>query len=300
MLLALIYLGNVLRNKKPFVCERSVGSRVKRFLFSLFIFIPLAVQATNLEFMDTDILRSLQAALGDVDAQALLGPQDASVNNDVIASLHAAKKRFASINFYQDYIAKYYPKALVITNHFFAAMTPEAVEAALKDIVMVFADRPFFYFVNDKKKFKITAYWECIVDQLSLINEFLCIAFINQDRSISFVDDAETVGINAYQPIKREWLFDWLLAPEKKVLFDFYALCFDYTVKLFNEGILLPDFVQATRYLGELEWIAEKLRGSIYESDYAESIKTAKELYDLLKQRMGLTNNQFEGQNDWV
>ncbi len=283
---------------------------MKRFLLFVLCFISLFAQASAQpgdmffypEFddsgsMNIDLLRSLQAALGDVGAQALVEqPQIQSVN----AEMGVAKACFATINFHQDYLSKYYPKALVITNHFFAAMTPEAVEAALNDIVILLADRPFFYFMNDQKKFKVTAYWECIVDQLSLINEFLCIAFINQDRSISFTDDAEKIGFNAYQLTKREWLFDWLIAPGKKIIFDFYALCFDYTIKLFNEGILLPDFVQATRYLGELEWLAEKLRGSIYESDYAESIKTAKELYDLLKQRMGLTNNQFEGQYDWA
>ena len=244
----------------------------------------------------------MQAALGDIDAQALFEQQQKTVfgvEESPSVLPDPVKTRFAHINFYQEYLAKYYPKALVITNHFFAAMTPEAVEAALQDIVMLLADRPFFYFMNDQKKFKVTAYWECIVDQLSLINEFLCIAYINKDRSISFTDDAEQTGFNAYKPIKRDWLFDWLLAPGKKVIFDFYALCFDYTIKLFNEGILLPDFTQATRYVGELEWLAEKLRGSIYESDYAEHIKTVKELYDLLKQRMGLTNNQFEEHNDW-
>ena len=47
-------------------------------------------------------------------------------------------------------------------------MTPDQIAKALEDIVDMFTQEPWFYFV-DKQQCYIAFYWEYILDQLSFI-----------------------------------------------------------------------------------------------------------------------------------
>ena len=75
--------------------------------------------------------------------------------------------------FYQEYLAKYYPKVFVIRSRFFAQMTLDQMTGALQEIVDVFTEKPWFYFVDKQENFVVVRYWEYIVDQLSFVSDFL-------------------------------------------------------------------------------------------------------------------------------
>ena len=70
------------------------------------------------------------------------------------------------------------------------------------------------------------------------------------------------------------------------VHYNLYALCFDYWVKLFLEGILNKDLQQSYRYHDDLRIIMERLESSQYESERRENMKTYKDLLELLKQKI--------------
>ncbi|MCB9493410.1 MAG: hypothetical protein H6679_03985 [Epsilonproteobacteria bacterium] len=78
------------------------------------------------------------------------------------------------------------------------------------------------------------------------------------------------------------------------VIFRFYALCFDYLIKLFNEGIMFKDTIMANKYQAELNYVMGKLRGSSFESDYQEALKTCRELYQLLELHLGVDKDEEE------
>ena len=202
-------------------------------------------------------------------------------------------QRQRHFEFYRDYLAKYYPKAFVITEGLFPFMTPESVEAGLAKIVEIFAYKPWFYFLNKPQGFKITRYWELIVDQLSWISDFLGKAYVDtaagkimvpsEDEELLWFFSFSSMFADKDSAAHKKPLLEWLTTSGKTVVYTFYALSYDYVVKLFNEAILLSDQRTAKKYFSELEWIAKKIHGSQYEADYQEHIKTAQELLDLLK-----------------
>lgn len=209
-------------------------------------------------------------------------------------------------DFYRDYLSKYWPKAFVICEQIFTALTPDQVEAALRDLVVVFTEQTWFYFANKPHGFKITHYWELIIDQLSWISEFVSRAYIDKvTNKVYLPSDADEsrmidfmLKTNSFAPKNddAELLFDYLTQPGKTVVDDFYAMCFDYVIKLFNEGILLQELRQATTFSAELKAVSEKLRGSKYEAEYHEHMKTAEELFAGLKEKKA-TNSNFA--SDW-
>lgn len=205
-------------------------------------------------------------------------------------------------DFYKAYICKYYPKVFVIRS-LFEFMRPENLEIALCDITMLLSQDPWFYFVNDKKKFKTPMYWEFIVDQCSFIDDFLRRAKVDLDNDLIIAPHQErdgydmennsrsTMRMMTGNPAHQNLLLYLKKTPQAYV-FDFYALCFDYLIKLFNEGILIRNMTQAQRYLYELEYVLERLKGSRYEAIYQEALKTSKELMAKLKKI--LTAHQLE------
>jgi hypothetical protein len=226
------------------------------------------------------------------------------MSDDTDAFAQLKKVQQARFDFYKDYLAKYYPKAFVICEQFFVGMTPDAVEKALQQVIDVFTDQPWFYFVNKPEGFSIAHYWEFIFDQLSWLSEFLNRAAVDAKLEGVFLPDIQDdwwFGMSMFASQNDQegysFLSDILTAPGKTTIYNFYALCFDYTVKLFNEGIFLTDSNQAALYYAELEFLAEKLRGSYYEADYQESLKTAKELLLLLKQKISAEriNDMMDG-----
>lgn len=189
-------------------------------------------------------------------------------------------------NFYKDYLMKYYPKVFAM-RQLFTCMKPKELERCLHEVTMLFARTPARYFMNNEKDCKVTAYWEHIVDQCSFISDFLKRARVDLVTKEILIRKGSLYSYyRPYSPLsqnKTYSLFAYLKRFANGYIFDFYALCFDYLIKLFNEGILLRDLKQTQRYLYELEFVAGKLRESRYESEYQEAVRICKELTDKLK-----------------
>lgn len=189
-------------------------------------------------------------------------------------------------DFYQNYLMKYYPKVFAM-RQIFTCMKPEEIETCLHEVTMLFARTPARYFVNKESDCKITNYWEHIVDQCSFINDFLKKARVDLVTQEVLIRTGSLYGgYGFYSPLsinKTQGLYFYLQKLPNGYVFDFYALCFDYLVKLFNEGILLRDLKKTQRYLYELEYVVGKLRASGYESEYQEAVRICKELNEKLK-----------------
>lgn len=277
---------------------------LQRYIISLLYFLWLpAIAANNSlptpEHQTEMMLQAFAQMLADEKVQQMFDTQlqqkqERSDNQDISSVTDQQRKE--RFDFYHDYVLKYYPRAFVITNQIFAHLTVEEVEKSLKQLIDLFVQDPWLYFVNDPKKFKIIHYWECIVDQLSIIYDFLRRAYVDPTTKKIFVmeeGDSFWARLSFMQQLVQ-------INPKLKnakplanylILQDFYALSFDYVIKLFNEGILLQDLSQAMHYFSELEFLGEKLRGSCYEQEYAEILKTANELLALFKQCNGLNTD---------
>lgn len=198
-------------------------------------------------------------------------------------------------SFNAEYLSKYYPKAYVIRSYFFEKMTATQVAQALDSIVAVLAESPWFYFVDAPEKINVALYWEHIVDQCSLLSDFLKKARVFKSSGIvflptkldgddlgghfsSFLVDRQSHEYQQSDPLLQVWRLNGVMCA-----YNFYALCFDYVIKLFNEGFLLNDFKQVQRYYFELEFLAARLCNSYYEAPYQEAMKNAKELITLYK-----------------
>lgn len=203
-------------------------------------------------------------------------------------------------SFYYDYISKYYPRAYVIRQKFIN-MTPKQVAESLNDIVYVFVKEPWFYFQDTPVGFKLTHYWEYVLDQCGILHNFLRRAKVDLKTnkiSISNGFDFEDYSFYFYETEnsslpKKQNLLEYLKKNFISAYTAFYSLSFDYAVKFFNEGILLKDIKQANKYFSEIELIFEKLHDTPKESDYYESIKICKELLEILKRKLGM-NYKFE------
>lgn|GEM_PF-5191551 len=205
--------------------------------------------------------------------------------------------------FYTDYLAKYYPKVFVIRNQFFAHMTVDQMVIALQEIVDVFTEKPWFYFVDKQDNFVIVRYWEYIVDQLSFVSDFLRKAYVDSktgsvvlpQSGVSMFGSPFGSSMQARRPAVKS-LLQALNERQKKSVHAFYALSFDYLIKLFNEGILLKSTRLASRFLQDLEFVMNKLQGSEFESDYYEVLKTCKELINILRHKYGV--EAYDGLDD--
>jgi hypothetical protein len=199
--------------------------------------------------------------------------------------------------FYEEYLAKYYPKALVIRSNFFTYKDPALVAGALSAFVDLLAKAPWFYVSNKPEGFKLTCYWEFIIDQCALINAYLKKAYINLEDNLVYVPNyssyESSYSWRLVSKKKSERLLDHLKRLYNEILAAFYAFSFDYVVKLFNEGILLKDVTKVSRYFSDLEFIMEKIQNTRYESEYQEFMKIVKELVALFKQKRGADNAEM-------
>lgn len=211
--------------------------------------------------------------------------------------------------FYEEYLATYLPKALVIRGYFLANMDPQGINQAIEDIVTLLKTDPAFYFTNETDRVKIGFYWEAIVDQISLISEFLKKAYVDIATKKVFLLEPLMVGIGSSQ-INCSFIRNAKkpLAPMKQLLVfmkenrlestgKFYATYFDFLVKLFNEGILFKDLPAAQRYLHELNFVMTKLRGTPFDRQYQEPLNTCKDLLALLQAHIA-TLDEDNGQDD--
>lgn len=218
--------------------------------------------------------------------------------------------RAQKITFYEAYLGKYYPRALVIRSHFLANMTPERIDQALHEIVLLLKTDPAFYFVDPEKRVKIGFYWEAIVDQLSLVSEFLKKAYVDLSTQELFLLEPLMFGVGSshlnctfLRTAKRQTAPMKLLLTymrEKRLVgpMHFYATYFDYVIKLFIEGVLFKDTRQVQRYQHELEFVITKLRGTEFERLYQEPLNVCKELVTILYAQLGGAAEDDDGEDD--
>lgn len=199
--------------------------------------------------------------------------------------------------FYDNYLTKYYPRALVIRGQFLAKTTPEGVDRILEDIVKIFKYDPALYFFDDVSRVKIGFHWEVIVDQLSLISEFLKKAYVDLETNELFLLEKLLFGVGSShlnctflreakgykKPMKQ--LLAFMREKRLTAVVRFYATYFDYLNRLFMEGVLFEDLRQAQRYQHELEFVMTKLRGTDFERTYQEPLNVTKQLMTILQAR---------------
>jgi len=203
------------------------------------------------------------------------------------------------INFRDEYLNKYYPKVFVVRECFFSKMKYQEVADCLQNIVDIFTQKPWFYVKNSEKDCNVGLHWEYILDQLGFFSEYIeksnvdlkskevvffetpSFGFGNTGYSSAFLTTREKDG--SYKSLKKVWKEKGI-----QVHHHFYALCFDYVIKMFNEGIKTKDWTQTNWYYYELRKVFDKLVGTVYEAEYHDHLKTAKDLYDRLKEKLNL------------
>ena len=192
-------------------------------------------------------------------------------------------------------------------------MTAEQISRSLQEVVDIFTYDPWFYMSDDEKQCNIGFYWEYILDQLSFFSEYIENAKVDKKTEEVFFEEqalfefedfdykdsfnslfSEEGGSNkGSKPLKDVWDEVGM-----HVHHDFYALCFDYVVKMFNEGILYKDWSQAGWYQYELRKVFDKLIGTKHEAEYHDHVKTFKELYDILRSTLGFDKNDSDSDSD--
>lgn len=200
--------------------------------------------------------------------------------------------------FYESYLAKYYPRALVIRGQFLAHMTPEGVDRILDEVVTIFKTNAAFYFFDDVNRVQIGFHLEVVIDQLSLISEFLKKAYVDLETNELFLLEPLKFGMGSSRlnctflreakknkkPMKL--LLTFLREKRLTAVARFYATYFDFLIKLFNEGVLFLNEAQAKRYQHELEFVMTKLKGSEFERTYQEPFNVCKDLLTILQTRI--------------
>lgn len=205
------------------------------------------------------------------------------------------EKKVAEIKpnaFFDEYLAKYFPKAFVMRDQFIDGMPLEGVIAGLQDCVKLLSENPRFYIANKEENIRFTHYWEFILDQLILLHNFFRKAYVNLDDKKILLIENKYVYLEGFSMAERkawlkahELLIDYLFDNNAQLMFEFYALTCDYIIKLFNEGILLQDHALANKFYRELEFAIERLARSPYEFDYQESSSICKQLLAILKNK---------------
>lgn len=226
-----------------------------------------------------------------------LSPEAQKELADMIASGNFAHViDFANPNqqqqFYKNYLTPYYPRACVIGGFHFSSLPLAEVDRAIADVVKMFKDEPWFYFVDKPEKFQSTRYWEYIVDQLAIMHEFLVRLKVDPVTKKVF-NPAQ--GIPPTAKKKAEYLLDYLLNEYSNAAGESIALSYDYVNKLFIDAIKREDIQDAIKYLAELEYLEENLRITRFERDYHEHMTTVvRSLFDLLKKRKNISDEDID------
>lgn len=201
--------------------------------------------------------------------------------------------------FYSSYVQHYYPKALAIRDYFFSGQEPHVVAGRLKTIIDLIAHEPWFYVANKPDGFSLMYYWEFFLDQCSLLHAYVRKAFISgvdgrvyipRNTGFSFLGGTE---FDAFDNMPLEPLNVFIKREYPDIYGQFYALCFDYAVKLFNEGVLAKDIGKAERFYKDIETIVPLLATTPYEELYQESYKKVRDLLQLLQRKLGQDKEQM-------
>jgi hypothetical protein len=226
------------------------------------------------------------AFLTDPKVQAMLQQKPIANIADDQGIITAYKtQRQKRIDFYNEYLVKYYPKARVISHKFLAVMNAEQIEKALGDVIGMLTQETWHYIANNPNHVNLIYYWEFLTDQLSLLHDFLVRARYNIKTNTVVLPSKNMYFNTILKYDENPFLIDYLLDQGCVHAAQFFALTFDFIVKLFNESIMLSDYKGARYYLSELEYLEGNMRGTIYEIDYQENVKTAREVFAKFKER---------------
>ncbi len=265
---------------------------------------PNAVASTQTPTDLAALVQDLQAVLHDTQAVQKVATKlpDQMPSGFIVPDIpddqtEQAPQPLSQIPFYADYVAVYYPKAFVMCNTYFENKSVNAVVDGLNVVIEVMAEDPWFYFTNKPQGFVVAHYWEYILDQLSILSDFIHRAYVYQDTLTVCLPSKQnnmalyTTGlVHDGQTQRKSRRFITSLTREQLVVVhNFYALCYDYLIKLFNEQIIAqtPQSCKtANRLYAELSWIVEQLRKSGHEARYQEHLQTARQLLELLKNKI--------------
>jgi hypothetical protein len=187
---------------------------------------------------------------------------------------------------FKTYLDHFYPRALAVRNAFVDQSTPEKIAVVFKELIDVIAERPWFYLFNHKTSFQLKHYWEFYVDQLFLLNDYLKRAYVHRTTKKVCLLNVRNFAFSTIAVLgKYQKLLDYYKEHPHGEIYDFFALCFDFVIKLFNECILFQEYKKATLYVHDMEYFVATLKGSFYEQQYQESLKIAQELLMILKQK---------------
>ncbi len=239
----------------------------------------------------------------DKTAQAIimphLTPETHQELHNMITSGNFAPIQFMNTNhssqqqFYNCYLTPYYPRACVMGSHHFFTLSLEKIDEAIADIIKMFKDEPWFYFVDKPENFNHARYWEYIVDQLAIIHEFLVRLKVDLVTKKTFNPGQ---GIPSTAKKNAPFLLDHLLGEEfSGAAAESIALSYDYINKLFIDAIKREDVKDAVKYLLELEYLEQNLRITRFERDYHEHItNVVRSLFGLLKKRHNLSDEKID------
>lgn len=195
--------------------------------------------------------------------------------------------------FYTLYLKNYYPTAKRILFEYFSRMCPQAIHASLKTVVDLLANHAWFYFKNSPVKFYSAEYWECMVEQCSIIDEFLLYARVRlKDGSVCSKRLTYDQLVSKEDPYVR--LIEYWKNQHMDSAYYFYGFYFDYTNKLFNEGIRFLDLDKAKKYKRDMQRIFRKLKGWRYEKRYEQVISRSGDLINIVRQRLGITKKEVD------
>lgn len=255
---------------------------VKTFGLKIMIFALFGGAAVFGNDVDSGNIKDILAAI-DFGNTKEIAVEDVAENKSVDLGVQDKAKEF-----YEDYLAKYYPKALVIRSNFLDNKDPKSIAGTLHAFINLLAEQPWFYVADKPDGFKMANYWEYIIDQCALVNDYLKKAYVDLEKNTVYVPTESLYYDFSYfgkaKP-KAKQLIEFLKDSHNDVLGEFYAFSFDFVIKLFNEGILVKDFSKALKYKVELEFIMSKLQNTSYESEYQEFLIIAKRIFELLKKK---------------
>jgi len=198
-------------------------------------------------------------------------------------------------NFYKDYLAKFYPKALII-NDYFSEMCPTAIDLSLKDLLKILSNEEWFYYQNKPKGFKAGEFWEITLNQCEKIKVFLNSAIVNDKNQIILQKSNFVFDENPNNDITGEKLLFFFKKNGFTTYQYFYAEYADRLTKLINEGLRNFDLIKAQIHHSNLCSILEHLRDFPLYNTYEEVIKKQKELISILKSKLGIaTYNNANG-----
>lgn len=207
-------------------------------------------------------------------------------------------QKHAARTFYENYLAVFYPKALIIADHFFDTqkpMCPLALNAALSEFVTMLSDKTWFAFQKNPKGFKHGEHWEVIIEECRRLDTALSKACYSLTRkkivqkSNFFLLDRDRNDVS---------LVSYLREHNLNAVSDFYGYFADYLIRMFNEGIHSENLKQASSYAFEYTEIIEKIPESSFDRKYQEHAQINKELLSELRKKIAVNSVVYSNEND--